>query len=155
MPSRRSEIQLNADEQADLLQQSQTMIVVTNGPDGFPHPMPMWFYADSSNICFCTTFRKSQKVLNLSRDPRASLLFESGQEYSQLKGLVIKTIVEIIDDYDVVVDTLRTIRQRTPALRLTESMEATLIRSASKRVVLKFVPINYISWDHRKLPNSS
>ncbi|MXZ45165.1 MAG: pyridoxamine 5'-phosphate oxidase [Gammaproteobacteria bacterium] len=155
MPDRRNEIELNSAEVAEFIQQTQTIIVVTNGPDGFPHPMPMWFYADSSHVCYCTTFRKSQKVVNLRRDRRATLLLETGQDYSKLKGLVIKSTAEIIDSYDVVVDTMRAIRQRKPPLGFTESLEATLIRSAPKRVVLKFVPNIFISWDHRKLGNIS
>lgn len=155
MSSRRNEIELNSVEVAEFLKQNQTIIVVTNGPDGFPHPMPMWFYPDTSNVCYCTTFRKSQKVLNIRRDERATLLIETGQEYTKLKGLVIKSKAEILDNYDVVVDTMRTIRQRKPSLGLTEALEATLIQSAPKRVVLKFVPFSYISWDHRKLGSLS
>lgn len=155
MSCRRNETELCSAEVAEFLQQAQTIIVVTNGPGGFPHPMPMWFYADASNICYSTTFRKSQKVVNMRRDQRATLLLETGQEYSKLKGLVIQSKAEIIDKYDVVVDTMRAIRQRKTSLGLTESLEAALIRTAPKRVVLKFVPSRYISWDHRKLGNIS
>ena len=151
MPSRRSDIELSSGEQAQFLQRTQTIIVVTNGPNGFPHPMPMWFHADSSNICYCTTFRKSQKVVNLRRDPRATLLLETGHEYRELKGLVIRTKAEIIDDYDLVVETIGVLRQRMPSLGLTDSQEQSFIQSASKRVVLKFIPINYVSWSHQKL----
>ena len=155
MKDRRDKIELSSAEVAEFIQHTQTIIVATNGPDGFPHPMPMWFYADSNHFCYCTTFRKSQKVVNIRRDRRATLLLETGREYSKLKGLVIKSKAEIIDDYDVVVDTMHTIRQRKSSLGLTDSWETTLIRSAPKRVVLKFVPISFISWDHRKLGNIS
>ncbi|MXZ55568.1 MAG: hypothetical protein F4227_03280 [Gammaproteobacteria bacterium] len=69
LQSVRREIELTESEQAEFLQQTHTTIVVTNEPDGYPHPIPMWFFADSTNVCYCTTFRKSQKVLNLCRDP--------------------------------------------------------------------------------------
>ena len=36
------------------------------------------------------TFRKSQKALNLRRDPRISVMLESGTRYDELKGLVIE-----------------------------------------------------------------
>ncbi|MXZ55567.1 MAG: hypothetical protein F4227_03275 [Gammaproteobacteria bacterium] len=67
----------------------------------------------------------------------------------------MKATVDIVDDYDVVVDTIRMIRQRQPSIGLTESLETKLIRSASMRVALKFASINHISWDHRKLVNRS
>ena len=153
MPSRRSALVLSSAEKAKFLQQTQTIIVVTIGPNGFPHPMPMWFHADSASICYCTTFRKSQKVENVHRDQRATLLLETGHTYSELKGLVIYANTEIIDDYDVVVGTMQLIYQQSPSLCLSKSLETTLMQTAPKRVVLKFYPLKFVSWDHRKLGN--
>ncbi len=44
--SRRDQIRLTDDEIADYLRESRTIILVSNGKDGFPHPMPMWFAVD-------------------------------------------------------------------------------------------------------------
>ena len=65
----------------------------------------MWFYADQARNCYCTTFEKSQKVLNWRRDPKATLLIESGIEYAELKGVVIYARTEVIEDREIVVDT--------------------------------------------------
>ena len=64
MPSRREIIQLSNDEIRDYLAAQKTLIIVSNGKDGYPHPMPMWFYADDSGCLYCTTFSKAQKVMN-------------------------------------------------------------------------------------------
>ena len=106
MPSRREIIQLSEDEIRDYLNASKTLIIVSNGRNGYPHPMPMWFYADDAHNFYCTTFRKSQKVLNFQRDPKASLLVESGEEYAELKSVLVYADCEVIDDYDTVCDTL-------------------------------------------------
>ena len=69
MPSRRELIALSEDEIQQFLEQQKTLIIVSNGRDGYPHPMPMWFYTDPQGCIYCTTFAKAQKVLNWRRDP--------------------------------------------------------------------------------------
>lgn len=153
MPSRREQIQLTPDEMRDYLIEQKTLIIVSNGRDGFPHPMPMWFYADDAGAFHCTTFRKSQKVLNLQRDPRATLLVESGEEYAELKSLMAYCRAEIIDDFDAVVDAL--VKINTKGMDVAPDAVTQLIgavsKTAEKRVVLKFIPERYVSWDHSKL----
>ncbi len=153
MPSRRASIELNDQEIDQYLATAHTLIIVSNGRGGYPHPMPMWFYADEDRNCYCTTFAKSQKVLNWKRDPKAALLIESGHEYAELKGLVVYAETEVLDDQKSVIDTLVNINSKGRELsesqreRLRESVGAT----ASKRVVLKFKPQRLVSWDHSKL----
>jgi nitroimidazol reductase NimA-like FMN-containing flavoprotein (pyridoxamine 5'-phosphate oxidase superfamily) len=153
MPSRRNNIELTATEIREFLESRKTLIIVSNGPDGYPHPMPMWFYVDESGCVYCTTFGKSQKVMNLRRDPRASLLVESGIEYAELKGVVIYAQTEIIDDLDRAIDTL--VKINTRGMTVDAAQRASLVtavtKTASKRVVLKFTPQRYVSWDHAKL----
>lgn len=153
MPSRRELIELTPEEIARFLVEQKTVVIVSNGRNGYPHPMPMWFYADAEGCVYCTTFRKSQKVLNYQRDPRASLLVESGEEYSELKSVLIYARAEVIDDLDTVVDTL--VKITTKGRPVTEAdvrqIGAGVRKTAEKRVVLKFVPERYVSWDHAKL----
>jgi len=153
MPSRRNNISLSAVEIREFLDSSKTLIIVSNGPDGFPHPMPMWFCVDDAGCVYCTTFDKSQKVMNLRRDPKASLLVESGLEYAELKGVVIHAHTEIIDDLDAAIDTLVKInsRGRTIDAAQREALAGAVAKTAAKRAVLKFHPERYISWDHAKL----
>lgn len=153
MPSRREQIQLTAEEIADYLVAQKTIIIVSNGKDGHPHPMPMWFYADAEGCVYCTTFRKSQKVLNYQRDPRASLLVESGEEYGELKSVVIYARAEIVDDTEAVVDALVKINTKGREVTAEEvkAVAGAVLTTAEKRVLLRFVPERYVSWDHAKL----
>jgi nitroimidazol reductase NimA-like FMN-containing flavoprotein (pyridoxamine 5'-phosphate oxidase superfamily) len=153
MPSRRNNIELTDAEIRAFLDSHKTLIIVSNGPGGYPHPMPMWFYVDDAGCLYCTTFGKSQKVHNLRRDPKASLLVESGLEYNELKGVVIYARAEIIDDLDVAVDTLVKIntRGRTVDAAQRQALTAAVSKTASKRAVIKFHPQRYVSWDHAKL----
>jgi len=153
MSSRRDLIQLSPQEIADFLVEQKTIIIVSNSRDGYPHPMPMWFYADADGCVYCTTFRKSQKVLNFRRDPKASLLVETGEEYAELKSLLIYARTEVIDDLDTVLDTLVkiTTKGRTATDGHVQQIRAGARKTAEKRVVLKFHPERYVSWDHAKL----
>ena len=153
MPSRRTVIEMTDEEIRNYLATEKTLIIVSNGRNGYPHPMPMWFNRDQDGALYCTTFGKSQKVLNWRRDPKATLLVESGEEYAELKGVMITATCEIIDDHDEVIDTLVAInaagRELDAAAR--EELRGSVMRSAAKRVLLKFIPERYVSWDHAKL----
>lgn len=146
--SRRDQIRLSDDEIRDFLDERKTVILVSNGRDGFPHAMPMWFsVADDGAICM-TTFGKSQKVKNLQRDPRCTLLVESGEEYSELKGVSMQGKAEVIEDIEQIVDTLiAAAGQDVSDASVREAMK----RSAAKRVLLRVVPDRIVSWDHAKL----
>ena len=78
MPSRRELIQMTEAEQRAFLDEQKTITIVSNKADGYPHPMPMWFAFDPDRTVRMTTFRKSQKVLNVSRDPKVTLMAEAG-----------------------------------------------------------------------------
>ena len=153
MPSRREIIALSDAEKRDYVDSAKTLIIVSNGRDGFPHPMPMWFYMDEQGNFYCTTFRKSQKVLNFRRDPKASLLVESGEEYAELKSLLVYANCEVIDDFDTVCDTLVkiTTKGREVDEAQLEKLLAGVSKTAEKRIVLKFSPVQQVSWDHAKL----
>ena len=150
MPSRRNLIEMSDSELDQYLTTSKTLIIVSNGRNGFPHPMPMWYYAKPERTCYCTTFTKSQKVLNFRRDPKATLLIESGLEYSRLKGLVIYAETEVIEDRETVVDTMIRVNDKNNG-DLSDSELKGLNKTAEKRVALKFTPLEFVSWDHTKL----
>ncbi len=152
--SRRNQIQLTDQEIKDYLISSRTIILVSNGKDGYPHPMPMWYLMDDDGTILMTTFRKSQKIFNLKRDPRVTLLVESGDAYEELKSVLIKANAEIIDDLETTVDTMFRLSvhrgEATPEHE--EVMKAGLRKGVgSKRVTMRFKPLKVVSWDHKKL----
>ena len=153
MPSRRELIQMTDAERQDYLANARTLIIVSNGRNGYPHPMPMWFGMDAEGRLLCSTFGKSQKVKNWRRDPKAALLVESGEEYSQLRGVVIYAHTEIVEDVEAVKDILVTINAAGRDLGDEEraKLREAVAPNALKRVALRFTPERYVTWDHRKL----
>ncbi len=150
--SRRSQIQMTPEEVQRFLETNKTLILVSNGADGFPHPMPMWFVLESDGTIRMTTYRNSQKIKNLQRDPRVSLLAESGEEYAALQGVVFYGNAEVIDELDTVLDTLLAASgaSQAPPEKLQQIREAMKSR-AEKRVVIRIKPDRVVSWNHGKL----
>ena len=101
MPSRRDQIVLSDAEQAELLDSERVAIVTSNGHNGWPHSMPMWFTV-RDGVIWVWTYAKSQKVKNLERDPKATVLIETGVEYTELRGIMVESEAVIHRETDVV-----------------------------------------------------
>ena len=97
------------------------------------------------------TYRVSQKVRNLERDPRATLLVEAGETYDQLRGVMTEAEAEVVDDYDAVLDLGRELGGRYAPGAAGPEAEQALAHQAGKRVAIRFHPRRVVSWDHRKL----
>jgi PPOX class probable F420-dependent enzyme len=151
-PSRRDQIKLTDDEQAELLESERIVIVTSIGPRGWPHSMPMWFVLRDGEI-WVWTYAKSQKVKNLERDPRATLLIETGHEYTELRGIQIEANAELIRDTDQVFEFAKelTVRYAEGIESVEGDAAETLKAQAPKRVAIHFEPVRVATWDHRKL----
>ena len=127
-------------------------MLVTIGADGMPHPVPMNYGLDEEGRVLITSFARSQKVRNLERDPRASLLVESGETYDALKAVIAFCDVEILRDPQEVASAMRMVRASEDlAGSLDEAMSEQVRASLSKRVVLRCTPRRFVSWDHAKI----
>lgn len=153
MPSRRDLIKMSDAEAAAFLDEQRTVICATNGKDGWPHLMPLWFVVRDETL-WAWTFAKSQKTRNLERDARATLQLEAGEEYQELRGLMLETEVTVHTDPDVVLGVGLEVFERYSggaAGELADEVIATVRKQAEKRVAFEFVERRRTSWDHRKL----
>ena len=152
MANRREQIKLTPEEQLELLDEERIVVCTTNGPRGWPHSMPLWYTVRDGDI-WAWTFAKSQKVRNLERDPRCTLLVEAGVEYGELRGIQIEAEAELIRDPEQVYGfgADLTIRYAEGIDRIEGDAEAGLRAQAPKRVAIHFHPVRTATWDHRKL----
>ena len=155
MPSRRDQIKLTEADQQELIEAERIVVVASQGPRGWPHLMPLWYVPRDGEI-WVWTYAKSQKVKNLERDPRATLLIETGVEYSELRGVQIEAEAELIRDSERVVDFAKQLTARYSAgIDSVEGDAATALEAqAPKRVAIHFRPKRIATWDHRKLGGS-
>jgi PPOX class probable F420-dependent enzyme len=153
--SRRHQIKIREAEQLQLLESERVAVVTSNGPRGWPHSMPLWFVPRRGEV-WIWTYAKSQKVRNLERDPRATVLVETGREYGELRGAMIEAEAEIHRDPETVLGFAEEL-----AVRYAEGISAVdgdaragLEAQAPKRDAIRFRPLRTASWDHRKLGGS-
>ena len=145
--NRRRQIQLRPDEQATFFREHRKAALATLDKDGFPHVVAMNYFVKDGAF-YMTSYAKAQKVLNIRRNPKVALMIESGNAYSELRGVMVRGHCEIIEGADTV---------RAAFAAMAEFRGATPTRprgsadSAPKRVVLKITPQKVISWDHTKL----
>jgi hypothetical protein len=162
--SRRKQIEMSAEEVAELLAQERTVTCATIGPRGWPHLMPLWYVlrdapdGEEGPRVWAWTYGRSQKVRNLERDPRATLQVEAGEEYAQLRGVMIECEVVIHRELDTVAPLGGAIllrnsvpRGEEPPAEMPPEARAAVDAQAAKRVGLEFVERCRASWDHRKL----
>ena len=149
MPNVRDQIGLSEAEQRVYVESSKTLIMGTINHDGWPHLVPMW-YALVDGLIHMHTYRSSQKVRNLERDPRGSVLIEDGQAYNQLRGVFMRGRFDIIDDQNLCYRIgLASARKY---MGIDEAQAGEFVRhQVRKRVALVFHSHKTSSWDHRKL----
>jgi nitroimidazol reductase NimA-like FMN-containing flavoprotein (pyridoxamine 5'-phosphate oxidase superfamily) len=151
VPSRRDQIKLTPDEVAEFLARERVMSVSSNGRDGWPHVTALWYAMRGTDPWFWT-YRKSQKVKNLERDDRATALIESGQEYSELKGVMLRTRAHIEYETDRVIDFAEELFAKYQGTRPgAEGMRDALRGQAAKRVAIRLEVVDTVTWDHQKL----
>jgi PPOX class probable F420-dependent enzyme len=149
--SRRDQITMTPEEAARFLDEQTTVICATNGPDGWPHLMPLWYVLRDGTV-WAWTYAKSQKVRNLDRDRRATLQVEDGDRYEELRGVMLRCEAVVHRDVDEVgaFGTELTARYSGTGVDPAEFREVVRAQAA-KRVALEFRERDRVTWDHRKL----
>jgi hypothetical protein len=149
--SRREQIRMTDGEVATFLGEQLTAQVATLGPNGRPHLVPV-FYVPSGLGLATWSYAKSQKVVNLRRNPQATILVEAGKSYEELCGVSMECDVEIVEDLERItaigIDlTGRMIGNADVSTGATQFVRL----QAAKRVGLVCTPTKVVSWDHAKL----
>jgi PPOX class probable F420-dependent enzyme len=153
MPKRRDQIHMTDEEMWAFIRERQSLQVATLDRTGAPHLTTLWFAVVDGEIAF-ESFTKSQKIVNLRRDPRVAVLVEDGTRYGELRGVSIAGRAELHDDPETVVRyAMEMVRRSQPAVSEDALPEAAR-RLAAKRSVAVIKPEKIMSWDHRKLGGS-
>jgi Pyridoxamine 5'-phosphate oxidase len=162
--SRRDQIKMSEAEAASFLAHERTLTCATAGPRGWPHLMPLWYVlrdapaGEPGPRLWSWTYAVSQKVRNLERNARATLQVEAGEDYQELRGVMIESEVRVHRDPELVAALGHEIfaryaspRGQPPARDLPVEVAAMVDAQAVKRVALEFAERRRASWDHRKL----
>jgi PPOX class probable F420-dependent enzyme len=150
MPKRRDLVKMSEAEMWAFIETQKSIQVATINKDGSPHLVPLWFAMDDRAIVL-ETFTKSQKIKNLERDDRITVLFEDGDSYPELKGVTIYAHAQLIQDYDQVHELhMKVLLRNTPEIPENVLDEATR-KMVPKKTIIRIEPEKVVSWDHSKL----
>jgi PPOX class probable F420-dependent enzyme len=141
---------MSEEEVDEFLHGRHTMNVATIGPDGRVHLVAMWYGFTADDRPAFWTYGRSQKILNLQRDPRITCLVETGATYAELKGVELVGTGVILDSQDDVQATGRSVYERYNG-EWSDAAAAGVAAMGAKRVVVRIDVEKVVSWDHAKL----
>lgn len=147
----RPQIRIPEDQLRDYLEAQRVVIVCSLDGDGTAHAMPMWYVLDASGRPVVTTAAKSQKAVNLRRDPRVTWLVESGERYDELTGVQAKGEAQTFDDLDRLIEIACAIDLKYRGVPATGERLRELERQMRKRIGIVLPTTSILSWDHRRL----
>lgn len=153
--SGRDAVKMTDEELADFLAANVKVQVATVGPLGEPHLSTLFYVVVDGNLAFWT-YGRSQKIVNLRRDPRITCLVEDGADYAELRGATITGKARLVEDYDEVLALGCRVARRMAGVDGREAGDRGLgdqivARQATKRVAVIVEPDKIASWDHRKM----
>lgn len=143
-------MEMTAQEVSAFLDEGRRAYLATNGAEGWPHVVPLSYMLLDGRIAFWTD-GGSQKVQNLRRDARATVLVEAGDRVEEFRAVQIRGRAEIIDGYDESRGAGETLFARQSDEPLPPEAIAYVAALANQRVVVKVEPERVVSWDHRKV----
>jgi PPOX class probable F420-dependent enzyme len=150
MAKQRDLVRMSDAEISAFLDTRKSMMVATLDKDGAPHQTVLWFAEKDGRYLF-ETYGTSQKAVNLRRDPRMSLMWEDGQDYSELRGVTASGNAEIIDKDPELTELMGVLVRRNAPMLKGEAFDHHVAQMTRKRVVVALRPDKVLSWDHRKL----
>lgn len=130
---------MSTDEIRSVLNKKERWVTLSSlGPDGFPHSVPIgYFLAGDKVVMGCRD--GTQKVKNIERDSRVSVLWENGRGKDSLQGILFRGHARIVrDDAERLALKAEACRQRgeTPSTEL-----------SSTGVYIEVTPVKTISWN--------
>ena len=142
---------MSEDEIEKFLDSSLKVQVASIGSDGAPHLTTLFYVVCDGRIAFWT-YRSSQKIKNLERDPRITCLVETGTDYFELAGVSIQGTAEIVRDEDRIREIgAKVVQAMSGGADLGELGDEIVEKQVKKRVGIVVTPMRTASWDHSKM----
>jgi PPOX class probable F420-dependent enzyme len=142
-------IKMTPEEVDGFLAGRRAVSLCTINHDGTIHAVAMWYGFLEGAMAF-ETKAKSQKVLNLRRNPTITCLVEDGEYYDELRGVELVGRAEIVEDPERMWELGVSVFERYTG-PYSEDMRPMVETMLNKRVVIKVNVDRVVSWDHRKL----
>ena len=148
--SRRDMIRMTEAEVESYLTSGRDLQVASINADGTPHLVTMWFALVDGDLCFWT-YGRSQKIVNLQRDPRVTVLVADGDVYEQLRGVSVAGTATVIEDRDEVNAIGEAVFEKYWMPITDEAVREGVHAMGAKRLGVRISLDKVVSWDHSKL----
>jgi len=148
--NRRELIRMTDDEIDAFIESRRSLQVGTTNKDGSVHLSTLWFALVDGRIVF-ETYTKSQKIKNLQRDDRITVLVEDGLVYEKLRGVMIKGRASLVTDRTEVHPLALAVMRRNQPDIPEDLLDQAAQQMAAKRTAVMIEPTRVVSWDHTKL----
>ena len=137
--------QMTKDEAHAFLDSRPGWIALTTlSRDGYPHTVPIGYFRLGDEV-YIGCRADTQKLKNIERNSRVSLMIESGRTMGDIKGLMIQGDAQVLTAPD---DLLRLGREAAKQRGTPEDQLPTEARPGA--AYIRVVPERYISWDYGK-----
>lgn len=118
------------------------IVLSTLDADGFPHSVPLGYFRHGEEVV-CGVRDGTRKVRNVERDPRVSLLVESGSTMADIRGAMVQGHARIVRKPE---EALLYARAGAAARGVPEAEWPTEPRPGAAYIVV--TPVRRISWDY-------
>jgi hypothetical protein len=138
---------MSPSERDAYLSASTVCRVATASVDGRPHVSPLWYVWDGEHVWLYSVVR-SQRWVDLSRNPRCAVVVDDGDTYDTLRGVELSGSVEVVGEVP---------RTGAPHPELAAVEDrfwrkhgSGTFRYDGRHAWLKLRPDHEVSWDFRK-----
>jgi nitroimidazol reductase NimA-like FMN-containing flavoprotein (pyridoxamine 5'-phosphate oxidase superfamily) len=156
------DLALTDDERDEILSSEWNMRISTVSPSGRINSTPLWFaWHDGQIWAYC----RGQKVKNMRRDPRATVLVDRNERFPELQGIMIQGDVTILEDAAAedaeagMAEVRRIMGRKYHGGHGEADGEEPVLNTASARGSswrwVKIAPTRTITWDNTKLPTGA
>ncbi len=141
-------IAMSPEERDEFLRSERTCRVASVKSNGAPHLSALWFVWDGESL-WLTSIVKSQRWTDIEREPRVSVLVDTGHGFGELRG------VEISGTAQTVGEVPRTGEPNdelvTPEQLFGDKYAGGAFGHDGRHAWLRIVPDKIVSWDFRKM----
>ena len=120
------------------------IILTTFDRNGYPHTVPIGYFRLGDDV-YMGCRDATQKIRNIERNPKVSVLIESGSTMADLKGLLIQGDADVVRDDE---ERLRLGREAAKQRGMPEAEWPTEARPGS--AYIRVQPVRMVSWDNAK-----
>lgn len=93
-------LEMSEAERTSFLAERRTARLATNGPDGYPHNVPVGYHYHDGRL-FVPSDEQSQKIANIRADDRVCSVVDEGRagvDYDSLKGVMLRGTATVFED---------------------------------------------------------